>query len=79
MRASAIASERTRIPRTTRRARRGPATDVECRDGFGTTLEDSVLAAFAAIGAHGEATCPVCAGPELTAAGCRSCGSALEG
>ena len=78
MSASAIANERTRLPRTPRRARRGPATDAECRDGFDVSLEDSVRAALAAVRAHGEATCPVCAAPDLTASGCRSCGSALE-
>ena len=42
-----------------------------------TTLEDTVLATLADLGARGETACPVCSAPELTPSGCRACGSAL--
>ena len=73
-----VANERTRLSRTPRRARRGPATDSECRDGFGLTLEGVLAATFAELAYSGRAACPVCAAEELEPTGCNSCGSVLS-
>ena len=78
MSASAIANERTRLPRTPRRARRGPATDAECRDGFDVTLEEALAGTLAELAYSGRSACPVCAAAELEATGCNSCGAVLS-
>jgi DnaJ-class molecular chaperone len=77
MSASAIANERTRLPRTPRRARRGPATDSDCRDGLGATLDEALAGTFAELAYSGRAACPVCAAAELEPTGCNSCGAVL--
>jgi hypothetical protein len=71
-------NERTRLPRTPRRSRRGPATSSECRDGLGLTLEGVLAATFAELAYSGSAACPVCAAEELEPTGCNSCGSVLS-
>jgi DnaJ-class molecular chaperone len=78
MSASAVANERTRLPRAPRRARRGPATDAECRDGFGATLEEAVAATLAELAYSGRAACPFCGASELEPTGCNTCGSVLS-
>ena len=77
MSSSAVFNERRRFPRPPRRPRRGPATNVDCRDGFGATLEDVVAATFAELAYSGRAACPVCSASELEPTGCNSCGSVL--
>jgi hypothetical protein len=78
MSASAIANDRTRLPRTPRRARRGPATDAECRDGYDVTLDEALAGTLAELAYSGRAACPVCAAVELEPTGCNSCGAVLS-
>jgi hypothetical protein len=78
MSASTVSNERRRFPRPPQRPRRGPSTDVDCRDGFGATLEDVVAATLAELAYSGRAACPVCAASELEPTGCNHCGSTLS-